>query len=322
VPDLIVMTITVRDEADIIAHNIAYHRRMGVDRFLVIDHRSVDGTGELLKRFAKLGFVTVIRKDEEIYRVKEWTNGLIRNARKQYAPTWIIPNDSDEFHVPPEGHTVKSYLATCLAHRVLKVERTNVIFGQEELAAKGWRAAQGYASTVSDLFDVAIADPAVEMKLPWLYSATLGKVTFQPATFKSINKGSHRVVLEPPVEPVASAMRILHFAARSRDEVVRAAIRLGNSAELIDKADIISPHYRRWVRMVKAGAPEDAIYDENLPRQERLNRDVASGVLVPITYPEALREVLMMDADMLLPAPPQRSLWARVRGRAARVLQK
>lgn len=313
---MIVMSIVVRDEADIIGHNIEYHRRMGVDRFVVIDHRSVDGTSEILERFRRRGFVSVIHKSEEIYKVREWTNDLMRTARKRHGHTWHIPNDADEFYLPPAGHTLKSYLATQMAHRVLQVPRTNVIFSQEELALHGWRGAQGYASTITQLYDASIADPNVRMAAPWLYCATIGKATFQPATCKSITKGSHRAIMNPRVDAVPCEMRILHFAARSEDEVVRAAIRLGQSAEEIDTAENISAHYRRWVRMAKAGVPTGVIYDENLPRQDRLALDVATGVLVPITYPEALRQVLEMDSSEI--APPK-SLWSRLRHRLASI---
>jgi hypothetical protein len=40
----LVMTLKVRDEADILDDNLRYHRALGVDFFVVTDNGSVDGT--------------------------------------------------------------------------------------------------------------------------------------------------------------------------------------------------------------------------------------------------------------------------------------
>lgn len=48
----LVMTLVVRDEVDIVGHQIAYHLSAGVDFVLAIDHGSKDGTTEILESFA------------------------------------------------------------------------------------------------------------------------------------------------------------------------------------------------------------------------------------------------------------------------------
>ena len=49
------MTLVVRDEADILDAQIAYHLNAGVDFVIAIDHRSVDGTTEILESYARAG---------------------------------------------------------------------------------------------------------------------------------------------------------------------------------------------------------------------------------------------------------------------------
>ena len=46
----LVMTILVKDEADIIEANIRTHAKLGVDAFAVMDNNSSDGTREILEK--------------------------------------------------------------------------------------------------------------------------------------------------------------------------------------------------------------------------------------------------------------------------------
>ena len=54
---VLAMTMVVRDEEEILAANLAYHRALGVDVILVIDHGSSDATPEILDRHAGTGAV-------------------------------------------------------------------------------------------------------------------------------------------------------------------------------------------------------------------------------------------------------------------------
>jgi Glycosyl transferase family 2 len=297
------MSIIVRDEADIIAHNIEYHRRMGVDRFIVIDHRSVDGTTEILRHFESEGILTLIRKGREIYPELLWTNALIRKAWRMHGHVWHIGNDADEFYIPPAGHTLKTYLETQIAERALGVARGNVIFSQEAIAEHGWREAPAYVSTKGVKEGHSIADPAVVLELPQTYYHVKGKVTFQPATFRTASVGCHRVVLRPRARPAACDLKILHFPARSIEESVRSAVRLGTSVTTHHKTANSSGRYRRWLKMAGAGVADQQIYDEILPNDARLQRDAAAGLLVPFEYPEALRAVLALTPQDIVSAP-------------------
>ena len=54
----LVMTLLVRDEADIVDAQIAYHLHAGVDFVVATDNRSVDATTEILERYARDGIST------------------------------------------------------------------------------------------------------------------------------------------------------------------------------------------------------------------------------------------------------------------------
>ena len=53
----LIMTLVVRDEADILETQLRYHRAQGVDFFLVLDHRSLDNTREQLMDYEDKGWL-------------------------------------------------------------------------------------------------------------------------------------------------------------------------------------------------------------------------------------------------------------------------
>jgi hypothetical protein len=107
----LVMTLKVRDEADIIEPNLRYHRALGVDFFVITDNASVDGTSEVLERYAGAGLAHVIRDETTELRANEvdWTTRMARIAATEYGADWVFHNDADEFWWPLQG-TIKDAL--------------------------------------------------------------------------------------------------------------------------------------------------------------------------------------------------------------------
>ena len=106
----LVMTLLVRDSADILDLNLRFHLAQGVDHFIVGDNGSVDGSLEILKRYEKAGFATVEHVEGKAEEV--WARGRTYLARKAHedGADWVIHNDQDEFWWPL-GRTVKEALA-------------------------------------------------------------------------------------------------------------------------------------------------------------------------------------------------------------------
>ena len=99
----IVMTLSVRDEADVIEANIRYHLDAGVDFVIATDHRSTDGTTEILRRYERDGRLQLIRRDDEAFRQTEWVNEMARLAATRHDADWVINADADEFWWPHNG---------------------------------------------------------------------------------------------------------------------------------------------------------------------------------------------------------------------------
>ncbi|MEZ5542390.1 MAG: nucleotidyltransferase family protein [Pseudomonadota bacterium] len=96
----LVMTLLVRDEEDIIAANIDYHRAQGVDFFIVMDNLSTDATPAILKAYEREGILHYIPQTRDDYSQGKWVTTMARLAYLRYGAKWVINSDADEFWWP------------------------------------------------------------------------------------------------------------------------------------------------------------------------------------------------------------------------------
>lgn len=99
----LVMTLLVRDEADIISSNIDFHLDLGVDFIIVMDNLSVDGTTDILRGYERRGLLHYIHQAGDDYSQHRWVTAMARLACTEYAADWVINSDADEFWCPEQG---------------------------------------------------------------------------------------------------------------------------------------------------------------------------------------------------------------------------
>jgi hypothetical protein len=97
----LVMTLRARDEADIVDAQIAFHLNAGVDFVVATDHRSEDGTTEILESYARQGYLHLIRKEGR--ERGDWFTPMARLAASEFGADWVINSDADEFWWPRGG---------------------------------------------------------------------------------------------------------------------------------------------------------------------------------------------------------------------------
>jgi hypothetical protein len=105
----LVQTLVVRDEADIVDAQLAYHLNAGVDFVIASDHESRDGTTEILESYARSGYLHRIARSGWVEEAT-WRTQMARLAATDHGADWVINTDADEFWMPRRG-TLKELFA-------------------------------------------------------------------------------------------------------------------------------------------------------------------------------------------------------------------
>jgi hypothetical protein len=111
----LVMTLLVRDEADIVDAQIAFHLAAGVDFVIATDNRSEDATTDVLERYEREGRLRLLREDGDDLRQSEWVTRMARLAATEHGADWVLNADADEFWWP-RGTSLHDVLAAVPAH--------------------------------------------------------------------------------------------------------------------------------------------------------------------------------------------------------------
>lgn len=93
----------VRNEADIIGLNLRYHLSLGVDRIVVVDNGSTDGTDEQLRQISSEDSRVSWSRDDGPFLPSSVMTALAREAFRAGA-NWVVPIDADEFWYAPSGN--------------------------------------------------------------------------------------------------------------------------------------------------------------------------------------------------------------------------
>ena len=94
------MTLLVRDEADLVEDWLRYHLARGIDVVIATDHRSTDGTTDILRSYERDGRLVLLRERDDVLRQAEWVTRMARLAATEHAADWVIASDADEFWWP------------------------------------------------------------------------------------------------------------------------------------------------------------------------------------------------------------------------------
>lgn len=228
---MIVGIAMVKDEADIIARSVG-NMLTQVDRVIVADNGSTDGTREIL---AELD-VTLINDPEPAYYQSAKMTKLAQKAG-QMGARWVVPFDADELWYSPFG-TIKDVLNAIPAN---------------------WRvaSAQLYDHVATAVDPHEALDPVARISWRRVDPLPLPKVAARFHPDLIIHQGNHGAsyTYEPGVLPGQLVVR--HFPYRSVEQFIR---KVRNGAAAYKAAVDLNPdfggHWRKWGEILEAGGEE------------------------------------------------------------------
>ena len=263
------MTLLVRDEADVLDAQLAYHLAAGVDVVIATDHRSSDGTTEILQRYARDGALHLVREDAERIRQSDWVTRMARLAATDYGADWVLNSDADEFWWPREG-TLRDVLAA-----------VPPAFGVVRAVSRVFVPRPGDAPWPERLTArLALPAPINDPATPYRHVA---KVAHRSHPQVVVRQGNHGVAGAGLRElRTWAGLELLHFPLRSQEQVER---KHRNTLAAWER------NLRGDLARSRAGSA-DAFHARVVVDDAALARGLAAGVLVEDTrLRDALREL-------------------------------
>jgi len=258
----VVETLVVRDEADIVEGQIAYHLNAGIDFVIATDHESRDGTTEILESYARQGYLHRIPVVSGKVLETEWRTHMARLAATDYGADWVMAADADEFWVPRRG-TIKEVLAAVptrfgivggvICHFVPRPD-DGQLFSER--------------MTVRLVQHAPVNDPTSPLR-PSPKSAFRGDpdVRVLHAAYW---------IESPRLEPLPGwcPFDVFHFPCRSLEQWARKTARRGHA-----ESDKPLGQYVKGLKAQQEGRIED-VYEALVVDNETLERGIVSGSLV------------------------------------------
>jgi hypothetical protein len=280
----LVMTLVVRDEVDVIDAWISYHLNAGVDLVVATDHRSADGTTEVLEGYERQGLVRLVREEGELLRQATWQTRMAHLAATEHGADWVLASDADEFWWPLRTTLKDSFAAI--------PEGIDVVYAFSHSflprAGNDWFPER---LTVRLRPFASIHDPAATYR-------PVAKVAFRANAKAIVGWGNHRVGGFPQ-HPLYgwSPLQLLHFPVRSREQIAR---KYWNKAHVWEKVNLRGDVARARTAF-EAGEPE-VMYERLLVDETTVARGLAEGVLVEDTrLRDALRKLATRDVGSSFP---------------------
>jgi hypothetical protein len=248
----LVMTLLVRNEADIIETNLDYHLAQGVDFVIVTDHNSSDGTSELLRPYERERVAIVLREEGDEHHQSERVTRMARLALAEHSADWVIHNDADEFWWPLSGSLRDVFAAIPADYGQIVVRRRN--FLPRPAGPEAFYSRLIYRECES-------LNPIGHPLEP--------KVAHRPNASVVVAPGNHWISgAALRATPTGEMLEVFHFPMRSYDQFERKVVQTGVGYEKLahrspdvgrDQLKLLQVYRENGLRRYY----DDALLDEN-----------------------------------------------------------
>lgn len=237
----------MRDEADVAGAVVAHLFAHGVDRILVNDNNSVDGTGDILRAAG----ATVFDDPERGYYQDRKMSALATVAYEMGAD-WVLPFDADEIFYPtacpehPHGGAAldsafcPSYSGGVCPSEISTLAEFFATCTADVIEARGW----DHIATACNPGPFSPDRREAQQKLP--------KVAFRACVSPYVHMGNHDVDRHHGLPVRVGGLSYRHFQYRSLEQYVR---KVRNGREAYEASDL---HYNYGTHWRVAGAKSDA----------------------------------------------------------------
>jgi hypothetical protein len=244
--EVLVYTLVVKNEADIIIDNIFFHYAKGVDHVIVTDNGSTDDTLKILKSLESEGLISLLQ--EKLYQQDVVVNKMGVLAKQEYRATILIHSDADEFWSPVHTDNLKKAF-TVLNKKSVQVDRKDVLPTPE---SKNHRFPQKNQNIVAK--HLISNNVAKDSKKTSLFLFRLPpKVMFSVKDeLKEVGIGNHYLTGKDDSE-VTNEIVIFHFPFKSAERFKEKVIIAGKTMQTIKTKKETWWHWKRWWQQYNDG---------------------------------------------------------------------
>lgn len=276
----LIMTLVVRNEEDIIEKHIRFHKAMGVDGFIVLNHKSTDKTAQILEKLKDEGIVyEVIYKDTPAFEQNVWLDEMVKLAKNKYKADWVINSDADEFYYSKELN-LKTSIAKYIKNRInVLIVDSLLNFPQNE---EDFLSNKYFVIKFIKKFEQKILNIENNKKFDTYKEndahngLRCSKVIFATKDFKKAHIGNHWVEMKNSSYVISSNINLYHYHIRNYKGYEEKIIRYLDSARLMPEGQ--GTHMKEYIELYKSGKLKED-YD-NKYGKEMLDFLLNEGVVV------------------------------------------